>query len=537
MGRTADDAFRDLTSSVLGFVALADRTYREEAHVLGFVRSLAGEVGERVTSRPIPGPGEVVRFLGRLVATDERTATRRHYRAGRPVISPSPTEGLAATVLNVPGAEIDHFLDVVVKRYLRTLRQHWVVAAAQAFRHRHLAEVTDGRFASVLAQTAVSRLLCPWLDDADRAAFGADLTRLRGRAFKVDLTAIGLLDTFPGVHVAPTVTLLERDDATGSVRAVAIRLGELLTRPGDGASWELAKLFALQGAGLAMLMGVHPRVHFPMDPVNGATKALLPRRHPLYRLLEPHLYMQLPLNYAVLYVGRSVAHNDQREIYTPFPGTKEGFFRVTRAYHAGIPGNSAYPRYRYPMRPPKVWSAYGTFLGEYHAAIRRLVRQVVRAITPRDPHVSRWAGEIASHVPGFPDGRRIWCGENLVQAVTTFVADVSVEHSADHHGYASVPPHVMPLRLRREPPRTKDCAPVDRRALVYWEDLFRQYMAHEMYFKPTAVRPLAGVRYRFAPRELAWAAERFRADLRAVDARWAGKGFIPLEEIATSIQF
>jgi hypothetical protein len=266
------------------------------------------------------------------------------------------------------------------------------------------------------------------------------------------------------------------------------------------------------------------------------TKAVLPRGHVLRRLLEPHLYMQLPLNYAVLYIDRSVAHNDQREIYTPFPGSKQGFFRVTRAYHRGIEGNSSYPAYRYPLEPLAIPSPYGAFLAGYNRVIHRFVTRVLRAVRPGDPKVTRWADEIARHVPGFPDGRAVLHGAVLADAVTTFIANVSVVHSADHESYGAIPVNVMPLRLRRPPP-VQAGGTLDRRRLVRWEDAFRQHMAREMYFKATPVKRLVDATYSFETRALGRAVAAFKSDLALHDERHGDPRFIALERIASSIQF
>jgi hypothetical protein len=538
--RVEDDLVRDASSSLVGILELADRTYLEERSpsLAGFLRRLAGQLVRR-----LPRPRRILDLLAGLTAPDERQATRAAYRPGRPEVCPSPIhpDGFAATVLNVPEREVQEFLDVVVSRYRRTLRRHWVKAATLAWAERELAPVGDDELAELFRTTVLSRLLNPILDRADRTAFSRVLRRSgrrrRRRLFKVDLSAVAAIRTFDGVFVAPTCTLLASDGERDRIAPLAIRIGDALLEPADGAAWELAKYFVLQGAGLCTVVGIHPTVHFPMDSVNGLTKSVLPRGHVLRRLLAPHLYMQLPLDYAVLYIDRSVAHNDQREIYTPFPGPKEGIFELIRTFQAGVPGNSSYPGYRYPLRAPDIRSEYGRFISAYHRAILGFVRQVCRAVRPGDPLVERWADAISAHVPGFPDRRTIWVRDTLARALATFICNVSVVHSADHHSYAAIPINKIPLRLRCPPPREPGGRPLDRARLVRWEDLFRQRMAWEMYFKPTTVRRLMDVRYSFTTRRLCKAAARFRRQLVRLDARLPARRIIPLDEIATSIQF
>lgn len=515
MSRSADDAFRQVSGSVLSLVALADEAVAaaRAASGEGWLAAFRHMMKAAVAGAPkagLPRPSALMGVLEGLVTQHARAATRSAYRAGRPRVQPSPIhpDGLAAAVLNVPAPEIEEFLDVVVGRYLAQLRRGWVGAAAGAWASRGLDPVDDARFAELFGATPFARLLTP-----------------TPGGLEADFGALDQLDTFPGIHAAPSRTRFAVQD--GRLEALEIRLPSGTFTSADGAAWDLAKYFALQGAALAMVLGVHPTVHFPMDAVNAMTKAVLPKGHVLRRLLEPHLYMQLPLNFAVLYIGRSVAHNDQREIYTPFPGSKDGFFRVTRAYHAG---------YRYPLAPPAAFGPYGAFLAGYWRVIRRFVGRVVRTVKAGDPRVRRWASCVAEHVPGFPDGDAIFRRDHLAAALTTFICNVSVVHTADHHAYAEIPVTEAPLRLRVPPPTQPGGPPLDRRALVRFEDLFRHRMAREMYFKAIPVRRLVDVEYAFANRALGRAVANFKAELARYDAGLSTR-FVNLEGIASSIQF
>jgi hypothetical protein len=51
-----------------------------------------------------------------------------------------------------------------------------------------------------------------------------------------------------------------------------------------------------------------------------------------------------------------------REVYAPFPAKAEHIFRGMADVYAGLPGNSAYPGFRYPLGPPAFFGEYPRFL-------------------------------------------------------------------------------------------------------------------------------------------------------------------------------
>lgn len=545
--RSHDDAQREISGSLLKLVAQLERSLHESTAEAGRIPDLGrlGQMAMRLVAEglKIPrlaSPAEWYRIFRKVLEADVTHSTRRYYSPGKPRVEPSPIDpgGLAATVLRVPPKEVEEFLQVVVRRYQRSLTQHWARAALESWRDRALAPLDDLEFTRIVTRTSFARLVTPRLDPADRRVFAGVLKKHgpRRKYYKVDLSALDRFDTFPGIFVTPTISLFGRDDS-GSLRPLAIGMGDRVVEPGDGASWDYGKYAVTQGCALGLVVGIHPTVHFPMDAINACTKALLPRSHVVRRLLEPHLYMQLPLNYAVLYIDRSVAHNDQREIYTPFPGTQDGFFQFTTAYHRGIPGNSAYPSYRFPLGPPDIPLEYGEYIAAYYRVIEQFVAQVVERVKPDDRRLARWADEIARHVRGFPDGASIRENHNLVRALTTFITNVSVLHSADHHSFATIPVNKAPLRLRQPPPGPDHRGPLDRRKLIEWEDLFRHRMASEMYFKSSPVVKLEDAEYDFTQLSLRLAAERFHRALRVLDRNLPGPCFAPLDQLASSIQF
>src|SRR4051812_26213642 len=110
------------------------------------------------------------------------------------------------------------------------------------------------------------------------------------------------VETLPGVHVAATVTLLERTAA--GIVPLGIRAGDRLYTPAHGDAWELAKYCVLQACAVQLLFLRHPRTHFPYDAIAALTQSVLPAGHRLRRLLAPHFTYQLAQDFAALYVTR-----------------------------------------------------------------------------------------------------------------------------------------------------------------------------------------------------------------------------------------
>ena len=279
-----------------------------------------------------------------------------------------------------------------------------------------------------------------------------------------------------------------------------------------------------------------PLLHFPMDSVIAVTREVLPPRHPIARLVEAHAYLQLPLDHGVCWNVRSVAHNHQQEIYTPFPMRRDDVFKGVAAWYSGIAGNRAYPGFRYPMEPPAFPGEYCRFLRSYYEVILQFCRRVAGACGAADGSLDRWAGALRDLLPGFPLPHELLPGgEVLARALTGFVHSVSVWHSADHHVYSLEPVNRVPQRLRIPLPLGGD-PPIPREEWVRPVDLFRQELARRMFYQAWPVRTLLEVEHGFEEPALQDAARDFKDALRACD-RAAPKRYIELERIACSIQF
>lgn len=450
------------------------------------------------------------------------------------VPEPSPWDAkmMPPTVIGVPVDEVRDFLGTVIARYLHDIKNYWPVALHYALKHRTLEVVDDEVFARYFAHTSLSRLLTPtaaleheqvvqWLGVSEALCDAVDVV--------LDLSVLDGVGTLDGVYQAPTKTLFrQRED---DLEVVAIVMGEQVCRPGDGDVWRLAKLFALQGAGTRLILGTHPQVHFPMDCINALTQTLLPEGHLVRRLLMPHFYMQLPLNFGVLYIDRSVAHNHQRELYTPFASPRDENFKMMARHFGGLEGNPAYPRYRFSTHPPSVFGQYGRFLQEYDGRILSFVQEILSDVPIRDDvYLHQWADGIAALLDGFPGSNEMIQGGVLARTIATIIHNVSVVHSADHASFARIDLRHMPLRLRT-PPMPNIAAP-----LVKKRDLFRQKMAHQMFIKPTVLRPLSATVYDFERRHQRLAQIYFQQSLTR-PIKDISTVFARPDELACSIQF
>lgn len=452
-----------------------------------------------------------------------------------PQASPHYPLGMPPVVREIPWEEQVDFSLHVLARYHLTELFYPPVAKLYSVGYPGLAEVGNRVFAELFNDRLFSKFLNPVLDAADRAVF-KDFLDQPGTLFKVDFTPIGDVRPLPGIYATPTVTLFSRH-ANGELLPLAIQINGLLLTPGDGSAWELAKYFVLNGAACLTITGVHALLHFPMDCINAVTKSILPGDHVLSKLLRPHLRFSLMLNHTVLEHPRTLIDNDQRESYTPFLGTSEGLRGLISAVYAGVPGNSSYPAYRFPGRPPRIHSPFGSAIEAYFECLLGFVRQVLATLPPGDPDVTAWATHLHEWLPGFPSGEEIWEGEALASTVAFVICDVSVMHAADHHDLARIPLDMVPLRLRMPPPDSPDLPAFDRKQLVTRDDTFRHAMAHELFVRPHNITLLHEVDYRFGDPALYQLNCHFLADLQDVDAQLAGSKFIPLGEIACSIQY
>ncbi|HVI03706.1 MAG TPA: hypothetical protein VM869_33670, partial [Enhygromyxa sp.] len=366
--------------------------------------------------------------------------------------------------------------------------------------------------------------------------FGPLLEEARqiGTPYKVDMSHLAGCESLPGLYCAPTVGLFALRD--GEPIVVAIEVDGRMFRPDHSEAWERARYFLIQGCSVSVVLGAHPQLHFPMDSVIGVTREVVPPDHPLARAIEPHAWLHLPLDYGVMFNKRSVAHNHQKEIYTPFPIRRDDVFNhCVSEFYVGTPGNSARPPYRYPMAPPSFPGPYAEFLGRYYEILLGFTRRVAAVIPSDDPIVAAWGAALHRLLPGFPSAEQLQDPEVLARAICGFIHSVAVWHSADHHTFASLPVNKIPQRLRVPPP-TGDDDPVPLDRWISGVDIVRQELARQLFYEAHTIRSILEVDYGFEQPELIAAVAELHEALRRCDREQPIR-YIPLERIACSLQF
>jgi len=452
--------------------------------------------------------------------------------------APWLTTELYPPVLHLPTEDRREHFRLNAARYLGQIVRLTPGAALRARRGGRLEAIDDRRFIELMTRTSLGQFVTPGLQEHDVRAFcevlGSSATQGLAR---IDLSVAPSEHALPGIFVAPIVVLL-RSEGADSYTALAIRVGERVIRPGEGPSWELARYFTLQAAQARLVLTAHPRLHFPNDVINAVSRSVLPEPHVLRQLLQPHMEFTLGLHEAVIHHRRSVLHNSQREVYTPFPYTTEGIHALVGAGRMGLPGNDAWPEYRFGTGLFGDHVPYGRFRRDWFEQVLEFVTRITSLIPAGDAHVRSWAEHIHGWVPGFPSGEEIFQEGQLARAVASYVCQVSVYHSGDHHSYAAIPLEQMPWRLRVPPPdRQAPEAPLDLDALVSPEDFFRHQLGHAMFFKPALLRSLRKVRYSFEAAPAREAVTRLLLSMDTLDAQWKGSGFPSSREIAPSLQY
>lgn len=446
-----------------------------------------------------------------------------------PVVHP----GFFPPVLHLDDAERRQHREVNVARYLGQLVLLLPGAAARAALRPRVRRVSDARFLSLITTTSLAQFLHLGLEPAQEEAFAAHLGG--GRTARVDASALTTEHLLPGVYAAPTVTLLE--EAPGGWSLVAIRCGEEVLTPADGDGWELAKLFVLQGLGVLLINLLHPRLHFSGDAICAATRSLLPGDHLLSRLLAPHGELTLGLHEAVIHHRRSVLHNSQRELYSPFPHTASGIHHHVALGLSGTPDNRAYGAFSMDAVLIGEHTAYGRWRRAWFDHIEAFVGEVVSRLPEDDAHLGPWADAVHVWLPDFPDAEAARHRPTLARALALYIFTVSVCHTGDHHSYAGIPLEEIPMRLRQAPPQAGAACALDLDSLVTPEDALRHRLCHPMFFAPCIVSSLASVDYAFEDPGAAAAARAFRAGFEALDAAWAGSTFPASGQIAASVQY
>jgi hypothetical protein len=474
-----------------------------------------------------------------------------------PQPAPQAPDRAAPAVLHLPDPERREWNARVGMRYVLESFTQLPSAALWALRNPGLLPVSDQRFTEILTDGIIGKFLCPTLDHDDEETFAKYLKDPKAKSpeerwYKSDFTPMKFIKSEPDGDsaTAPTVVLWRRaegDRGRYALVAIAVR-DKTFDRTSRSDSWELAKYFALQGAGVCTTLLMHPLLHFPTDAVNAITKTLLPKEHPIQQLLLPHFYLQLGVDDAVLHNGGTVLKSGPYRFYAPYPGEFSEHAKLVSSLWTGsttLSGrpNSAFPAYRFPMDGWRYHCPYSEFLREYFDTVLAYTTRVAAHVLAGPAEdlalVRQWAMHASWWVPGFPDDRAITEGDNLARALASMIHDVAVGHSADHYLYSQVKEREVPFILHTREPNDVDDT-LDRRSLVTWKDSMHYRMCMRLFFNPSVVTHLADVEYPFSDPALQQMARDFRADLAQTPGRIEKKQlieYIPLRAMAAGVQF
>jgi len=444
--------------------------------------------------------------------------------------------GLAPAIYHIPDDEWADWQKYVGSYYLENSAPFGVKAAARSISSAvttpsDYPPMSDAEFTALLCEGLYSKFLSP-LDARDAAVFKDHITATdRYDYCKSDYTCMRVVkETWPGEAVAASVALIRRpkNDQEFNYEVVALILqvwdkdkkqfvqSEVFTSA-DGEAWRVARYFVLQGAIHRINLIDHTEVHFPSDTINAISKTVLPKDNLVLCLLQPHLWLTIPVNNTVLEGQRSLINRNTWYPWSPFVAKGDevrkllpfGWFG-SRYYAAeGAPGdpskdpyfdeiNSSYPSYKFDPIPPKIPSRYGDFLNSYFAPVRKFTRGVVEHMNDADwNEIGYWAHHIATWIPRFPDRKALLGADGktpnkdlLADTLAHIIWNASVRHSADHQTLHEMvdgrldannnlleTPKPVPFILRVVPPLTKgytlQSMPVDSSKLTMFEWLER----------------------------------------------------------------
>lgn len=482
-----------------------------------------------------------------MSGVNKATSTEHNYDASDflydrqgPWPQPSPAHpwGESPAVIHLPLWENVDWWIWIGSRYLATAAFMWLPCLIKGFILPGLKEVTDEDFSGILNNSMISKFITPKLDDKDNEIFKKYIENEEREWFIIDLEAVNVVKTFPGLYASGSKTLMYRDGKGFGVRCIYIDKTDTIFENTDGDGWELAKYFMLQGGALCATLVAHPLQHFPFDSINAVSKTSLPKEHLLSRLLSPHFRFTLPLENAVLNYKSSLLQEKWWMTYAPYPGPPKGLRELLVEGHEGIKGNHSYPPFSYSMKAPNYEGDYGIYLKTYYDVFYKYVSEITKDIAKDDFWVGKWADYLSKYVRDFPCGKKIFEGDNLALAVTTYLFTVTLGHSVDHYNYGRQDKRKVPLRMRQAPP-TKGVKMKKRSKLVNAFDQMKYTMADILFFSPTTVTRLMKSRYKYTEVSQDQAAKDFKINLKKAEKELLAQGieYMPIDDVAASLQY
>lgn len=477
------------------------------------------------------------------------------YNRKGPWPQPSPVHpfGEAPAVLHLPKEERSEWNRYIGARYAWTLLTYWLPAGFYAFKHKGLDEITDAEFSRLLCFTPFSKFVRPVeaFDTQEGQPFASLITKQPDTTFYIaDFNFMESVKNDQGMYSAPTKCLLKQQKAdiygTKDIIAIHLKQSNLLLHSSDGNAWELAKYFVLQGANYRLVLSEHALLHFPYDCINAITKTALPKNNIVFKLIYPHLQFTLALNNTVLTSAHSPLANNQIYPFSGFVGNFDDYQGFLKDSYHGMKNEDgeydpSYKPFVFTEEPTKIYGEYDIFLRRYYNIFLDFTSKVVKHIpTSQRKNIIQWADYISKWLPKFPNGSEIFEDNKLASVLAKIMWDLSVAHAADHYSYSQIPIPKIPLRMRIQPPASKNIPAFDRNKLVRWEDTFRQCFEREMFFRAANVTLLKNVDYNFDTTKLRTLNNRFLQQLRVISSSLKAEGittYIPLDQIACSIQY
>lgn len=322
----------------------------------------------------------------------------------------------------------------------------------------------------------------PITDAMYQRVMGADDTLAQaiadGRLFLCDYAALAALppSSFPvGAKYTAAPLALFATPASGdrALKPVAIQLHQTpgrdnpILQPGDGAAWDLARVFvSCADANHHEMVSHLGRTHLVVEAFAVTTPRQLAPEHPLYVLLMPHLEGTLAINNSA--VDSLIA--PKGVVDRLLAGTIEGLTQlaVDAALSAdlsqmpppialaarGVMDRSALPEFPYRDDALLLWGAIESWVSAYLS-----LYYANDADLSGDTELAAWLAELASPqgggLKGVPTAPPSF--DALVSLVATAIFTASVQHAAVNFPQATIMSFTpaLPLALYTPPPSSR----------------------------------------------------------------------------------
>ena len=325
----------------------------------------------------------------------------------------------------------------------------------------------------------------PVTDAMYQAVMGADDTLAdaisEGRLYLCDYAALTALQPsdYPAgakTTTAPLALFATPRAGDQALRPVAIQLGQTpgrdnpVLQPGDGAAWELARVYVnCADANHHEMVSHLGRTHLVIEAFAVCTPRQLAPEHPLYVLLTPHFEGTLAINNSAVntliapkgVVDRLLAGTiqslTQLAIDAALSADLSEMPPPIALAKRGLTNSAALPEFPYRDDALLLWSAIEGWVTEYLS-----LYYVNDADLAGDTELAAWLAELASPagggLKGIPTAPPSF--DALVSLVATAIFTASVQHAAVNFPQATIMSFspAAPLALYTPPPSSRSVA-------------------------------------------------------------------------------